>query len=123
MTTISVAKRKLSGSTDGKAVKVVATAVGAATTIHQAQAGQVAGCFDEIWLYAVNNDSVARTLYVCWGGIAGEDIVAVTLNPQSEVPICAVNGWLLQNVLYVKAYASAANVVSVHGFVNRITEA
>lgn len=123
MASAFVLKRKLSGSTDGKGIKVVNTTSGTADTIHQAQSGTTAGCYDEIWLYAVNNDIVARVVSICWGGTAAEDIIAVELPARGEIPFCLVNGWLLQNSLYVKAYASAANVVSIHGFVNQITEA
>jgi hypothetical protein len=44
----------LSGSTDGRMIKVAATAT-AGTTIHTGSA--TATTFDEIWLYAVNSDT------------------------------------------------------------------
>ena len=124
MTTVTVSKIKLSGSTDGKGIKVVHTSSGTADTIHQAQSGQVAGNFDEIWLYAINNDTVTRLLSLGFGGLNAEDTLNVNVGPQGDVPICIVNGWPLQNALYVKAWcAAAANVITIFGFVNKITEA
>lgn len=63
----TVVKRKLSGSTDGRQIKVVETA-DAGTTIHTVVAGTTAGTYDEIWLWAVNHDSVARLLTIEFGG-------------------------------------------------------
>jgi len=59
---MAIYKRKLSGSTDGKPIKVVATAT-AGTTIHTAVAGTTAGTFDEIWLYAYNGHSSSNFNY------------------------------------------------------------
>src|SRR5512139_1683053 len=84
-------KRKLSGSTDGRGIKVVATA-SAGTTIHTAVAGTTAGTFDEIWLYAYNSDSVARLLTIEFGGTtAPDDNIKVTLASQS--PGTQFRGW------------------------------
>ena len=47
-------KQLLSGGTNGKNIKVAATAT-AGTTIHTANAGTTD--IDEIWLYACNTDS------------------------------------------------------------------
>jgi hypothetical protein len=57
-------KRLLSGSTDGKAIKVVQTAT-AGTTIHTAVSGT--SDIDEIWLYAVNSSASAVKLTLEWG--------------------------------------------------------
>jgi hypothetical protein len=115
-----VAKRKLSGSTDGRQVKVVATA-SAGTTIHTAVTGTVAGTWDEIWLWATNSDTVSRLLTIQWGNTASpDDSISVTLAPQSGlVPI--VPGLILQNGAIVRAFAAAANVVMISGFVNAVT--
>ena len=49
-------KRLLSGSTNGRNIKVAATET-AGTTLHTATA--VAGEFDEVWLYAMNTSTSA----------------------------------------------------------------
>lgn len=114
-------KRKLSGSTDGKAIKVTQTG-SAGDTIHTAVAGTVAGTYDEIWLWAYNGDTVSRELTIQFGGTSSpDDDIKITLTAKSGLtPI--VPGLLLQNGSIVKAYAGAANVVTVIGFVNSITD-
>ena len=114
-------KRKLSGSTDGRGIKVAATA-SAGTTIHTAVAGTTAGTFDEVWLYAYNSDSVARLLTIEFGGTtAPDDTIKVSVASQSGLML-VVPGLILQNGSVVKAYAAAANVVTIQGFVNAITD-
>jgi hypothetical protein len=114
-------KRKLSGSTDGKAIKVVATAT-AGTLIHTAVNSTTAGTFDEIWLWAFNsaNDDVVLTIE--YGGVAVPDdnIVLTVLGKSGLIPV--MPGFILQHQLVVRAFASSANVITLHGFVNTITD-
>jgi hypothetical protein len=63
-------KTILSGSTDGKAVKVAATAT-AGTTIHTGSA--TATTLDEIWLYAMNTSATNVKLTIEWGGTSSPD--------------------------------------------------
>lgn len=114
-------KRKLSGSTDGRGIKVVATAT-AGTTIHTAVAGTTAGTFDEVWCFAYNSDTVARLLTIEYGGVtAPDDNIKISLAPQAGL-VLIVPGLVLQNASVVKAFADAANVVTIQGFVNAITD-
>lgn len=114
-------KRKLSGSTDGRGIKVVATAT-AGTTIHTAVAGTTAGTYDEVWLYAYNSDASTVTLTVEYGGTtAPDDNIVVSVASKSGLMLVAP-GLILQNSDVVKAFASAANVVVIFGFVNSITD-
>lgn len=117
----TVVKRKLSGSTDGMPVKVVATAT-AGTTIHTAVSGTTAGTFDEIWLYAYNGHTAAVTLTVEYGGATVPDQnIIVTLASKSGLSLI-VPGLILQNGLVVKAFAGTANVITISGWVNSITD-
>lgn len=114
-------KRKLSGSTDGRGIKVVQTAT-PGTLIHTAVAGTTAGTFDEVWLYAYNSDSVARLLTIEWGGVTvPDDNLKVTIQPQVG-EILVVPGLILQNSVVVRAFAATANVIVIKGFVNTITD-
>jgi len=114
-------KRKLSGSTDGKAIKVVETAT-AGTLIHTAVAGQVAGTFDEVWLYAYNGHSGDVDLTIEFGGAGVPDQnIVVTLASKSGLQLI-VPGLILQNEMLVKAFASVANVVTLSGWVNRMAD-
>lgn len=117
----SAVKRKLSGSTDGKAIKITKTAT-AGDTIHTAVAGTTAGTFDEIWLWAFNSSTSYIQLTIEFGGAtAPDDNIVVTIPPKAGmVPV--VPGFILQNGLTVKAFASSANVLTIHGFVNAITD-
>lgn len=112
------AKRLLSGSTNGRQIKVVAVAT-PGTVIHTAIAG--VSDIDEIWLWAVNSDTTDRKLTLEYGGVAvPDDLVEVTIRAESGL-VLLVPGLVLQNSLVVRAFAAAANVVMVSGFVNRIT--
>ena len=111
-------KQLLSGSTNGKAVKVAATAT-AGTTIHTAVSGTAN--LDEIWLYAVNSSASSVKLTLEWGQADAPDgNIEVSIAAESGLVLVAA-GLLLQNSLVVKAFAGTADVIMIHGFVNRIT--
>ena len=70
-------KQLLSGGTNGKNIKVAATA-SAGTTIHTAVAGT--SDMDEIWLYACNTDSSDRKLTIEYGGTTSpDDLTEITI--------------------------------------------
>lgn len=109
-------KLKLSGSTDGKGIKVVQTAT-AGDTIHTAHSSDL----DEIWLWAVNSSTADVKLTIEWGEATAPDgNIEVTIPAEGGL-ILVVPGLILTNSLVVKAFAGTANVVIIHGFVNRIT--
>ena len=108
----------LSGSTNGKQIKVVQTAT-AGTTIHTATSGT--SNLDEIWLYAVNSSSSAVKLTIEWGEATAPDGNIEVTVPAEDGYMLVVPGLLLQNSLVVKAFAATANVVLINGYVNRIT--
>lgn len=111
-------KHLLSGSTNGRGIKVVQTAT-PGTLIHTAITGT--DDLDEVYLYAINTDTVDRKLTLEWGGVSSpDDLIEVTIPAESGL-IQVAPGILLQNSLVIRAFAAAANVVIIHGFVNRIT--
>jgi hypothetical protein len=113
-------KVELSGSTDGRMIKVAATGT-PGTTIHTANAVTGADNYDEVWLEAVNTDTVARKLTIEWGGTTSpDDLIEVTIPPESGL-VMVVNGMILQNGLVIRAFAAAANVINIIGYVNRMT--
>lgn len=114
-------KVALSGSTQGKAIKVAATA-STGTTIHAT--GTSSSIIDEVWLYAYNSDTSARLLTIQFGGTTAVDNdIKVTIPPQSGLTL-VVPGLFLTgtgaaaNTVY--AYAATANVITISGYVNRI---
>ena len=114
-------KNKLSGSTDGKAVKVTGTSSGASVTVHTAVAGTTSGVFDEIWIYANNTSATTVKLTLEWGTTSAAD-GNIELNVAGESGlVLVVAGLILQNSLIVKAFAGTGDVILLTGYVNSIT--
>lgn len=115
-------KTTLSGSTQGKAIKVAATA-STGTTIHAT--GTSASIIDEIWLYAYNSSASAVTLTIQYGGTTAVDNDIKLSIPASAGLTLVVPGLLLTgtgsaaNTVY--AYAGTTNVITISGYVNRIS--
>jgi len=117
----SFTKLVLSGSTDGRAIKVAATAT-PGTTIHTGSS--TATDIDEVWLYAQNTDTTARKLTIEWGGTSSpDDLLELTIPAESGLTL-VVPGLLVQgnssSALVVLAFCATADVVTIHGYVNRI---
>jgi len=112
-------KVKLSASTSGRPIKVVATA-SAGTTIHTTLGS---ASTDEIYLYANNTDPVVRTLTIQWGGTtAPDDSITVGIAALSGI-FLVIPGLILVDTgsaLTIRAFATAANVINITGYVNRI---
>jgi hypothetical protein len=112
----------LSGSTEGKPVKVVQTA-STGTTIHAT--GTSSSVIDEVWLYAYNGHSADVVLTVQFGGTATPDNDIKLTIPAASGLTLVVPGLVLTgtssaaNTIY--AYAGTANVVTISGYVNRIS--
>jgi hypothetical protein len=114
-------KITLSGSTDGRMIKVAATAT-AGTLIHTASA--TATTYDEVWLYAVNSDTTARKLTIEWGGVSSpDDLIEFTVPAESGLYLITPGLVIKGNAtaLVVRAFCASANVVNIAGYVNRIT--
>jgi hypothetical protein len=113
-------KSILSGSTDGKAILVAATAT-AGTLIHTGPTST--SQLHEVWLYAVNTSTSNVKLTIEWGE-------ATAPNGNIEYTVAAENGLYLivpglllkgnATALTVKAFAATTNVIAIHGFVNQI---
>jgi hypothetical protein len=112
------AKVILSGSTNGKGIKVVATAT-TGTTIHTAVTGT--SSWDEIWLYCFNSDTQRGKLTIEWGETTVPNGNIINYVEANNGLMLVVPGLVLQNSLVVTAFASVANKMVIHGFVNRIT--
>lgn len=118
MTTPTFSKLELSGSTDGRNIKIAATS-SPGTAIHTATSSTTG--YDEVWLWAVNSDSTARLLTLQWGGTTSpDDEVGITIPVKGSLPTLVCPGLILQNSLLVKAFCATTNVVMLGGFVNRI---
>ena len=110
-------KIPLSASTNGKGVLVAATAT-IGTTIHTSGSGTTN--FDELWMYAHNNSSSSVKLTIEYGSGNAQDNIEITLTGESGL-VLVVPGLFLNNSLSVTAFASTTNVITIHGYVNRVS--
>lgn len=113
----TVTKDKLSESTNGRQIKVAATGT-PGTTIHTACSGTAN--WDEIWLYATNNDTADIVLTIEYGGTTSPDDLNVVTIPARSGLVHICPGLILQNSLLVKAFAGISNKVMISGYVNKI---
>ena len=114
---MSILKNKLSGSTNGKLIKVVATAT-PGTLIHTAVSGTTD--LDEIWIYAVNTSNAKVNLTIEWGGVASPgDLIEVGIQG-GEGLVLVIPGAVLNNGKIIRAFADSANVINILGWVNEI---
>ena len=109
----------LSGSTNGKPIPVAATAT-PGTTIHTAV--NVAGAFDEIYLWASNVTLVAATLTVEWGGTSdpGDHMVKAYPIAASSAPVPIALGQRIAGGLVIKAFSGTASALNITGYANRV---
>jgi len=112
----------LSASSQGQPITVVATA-SSGTTIHAT--GTSSSIIDEMWLYANNTSSSPVLLTVQFGGTASpQNSKPITLAPQSG-DVLIVAGLPLTgdgtNATTTRAFAATASVVTISGYVNRIS--
>lgn len=110
-------KNKLGSSTNGKGIKVVATAT-AGTAIHTAVAGT--SSFDEVWLYAYNGHTADVVLTIEWGEATVPDGNIIVTIPFKAGRFLVADGRLINNGLVVRAFAATANVIIIDGYVNEI---
>ncbi len=112
-------KLPLSASVDGKRILITATTSASANPIHTAVAGEAA--LDEVWIYAYNEATSSLECSILWGGtVEPDDVVRITL-PSQVGRTLIIDGVLLQNSLTIEAYAQVASLITIDGFVNRIT--
>lgn len=121
MATLSKLCLQPAGTTGtGLAIKVAATAT-AGTAIHTASSTSTT--IDEIWLYAMNTSTSSVKLTIEWGEATSPDgHIEVTVQPEAGL-VTIIPGLLLQGNAtpkVVRAFAATANVITIHGFVNRI---
>jgi len=115
----TIAKAKLSGSTDGLGILVVQTAT-AGDVIHTAVGGTTN--FDEVWLWVVNTHTAAVDLTIEWGGVTDPNhLINIDSIPVEGGLFLVVPGLILQNGLVIRAFASTANVLVIYGYVHNLT--
>ena len=112
---MALTKEFLTGTGDGTGLKISATTLGGANTVHTIPASKE----DTIRILATNNDTVKRALTIVWGdATAVDDEITVTLQPKAGL-VLVIPGLPLAAAKVVKAFAETTNVIVVHGDVNR----
>lgn len=104
---------KLSGSTNGRGIKIVATAT-LGTTIHTAAAGTTT--WDKMYVYLYNSHTANVEVTLEIGGATDPDDHVVLTVPYDSGKYVALDGDILQNSLVLTAFASVANVVTARGY-------
>lgn len=113
---MAISRIPLSGSTNGKNIKVVATAT-AGTTVHAAHATS----HDEVYLYAYNSDTSAITLTLELGGTTDPDDLVTYSIPAQDGLLVVLDGHTFTGSVTVAAFAGTANKIVLRGHVNRIS--
>lgn len=112
----------LSASSQGKPIKVAATAT-TGTTIHAT--GTSSSILDEVWLYAYNSATGPVALTVEYGGVTAPDQNIKIDIPATSGLTLVVPGLLLTGTgsaaNTITAFAGTTNVITVSGYVNRIS--
>jgi hypothetical protein len=114
----TVSRIPLSGSTNGRGIKIGATAT-AGTLVHTATSS--ASDCDVITLYAHNSSASAVNLTIEYGGVSDPDDLIKLSIPAASGLTLILPDLVLRNSLVVRAFAGTTNVVMVQGFVNRVT--
>ena len=110
-------KVALSGDANGEGILVVAeTDTDPHTTIHTTTSGTT---FDEIWLYATNNDVSAVNLTIEFGNTTATLVIQQSIPSKTGLTV-VVPGLVLDASKTVLAFAGSANKVVIFGYVNRI---
>lgn len=109
-------KKTLSADLTGLGVLVAATST-PGTTIHATSADTT---FDEIWLYATNNDVSSVNLSIEFGTTTSTTVIKQSIPATSGLTII-IPGLILGPNLTVSAFAGSSGKVAIFGYVNRIS--
>ncbi len=113
-------KQILSGSTDGKGIKVVATAT-PGTLIHTGSS--TPATLHEVWIWAMNTSAADVVLTIEWGDATAPDGNVINTVKTKAGEMLMIPGFILKGnatPLTVKAFAASANVIILKGYVNVI---
>ena len=112
----TVAKLKLSGSSDGELINLATTSSGA-TTIHTFCTGTGDNTYDEVYLWAFNNSTAARNITLEDGSTS---LIIVQSIPAKAGLTLMMPGLVGNTTKVLKGFAALAGC-GVSGFVNQIS--
>jgi hypothetical protein len=121
---MAVDKLTLSGSTNGRPIKVtVKSENDPGTTIHTGPS--VATSYDEVWIYAVNSGTSNLKIFLQWGGTTNpDDFYEYTMTTGETGLHLIASGLILRGnatPLVIRATCDPINVINIVGYVNRIS--
>lgn len=109
----------LSGSTDGQAIPLTATAPSTANTLHTCVTG-AAGSVDEMWIYAQSQVTTPFLLSLSLGPTTVTSRIRHTITgDDNKGLILIVPGLIGRNEKVMKAWVTTADICDIWGFVNR----
>jgi len=112
---MAISKVVLSGSTDGKPI-VITTTESPGNLIHTASATEI----DEIWIYLNNSSNTPVVTTIQWGLTTTVGSIIQSVPGQAGLYL-AIPGLVLTKNSIVRVFASVSDVITVLGFVNRIS--
>jgi hypothetical protein len=122
MATYSKLALQPAGTTGTGLATLVAATATPGTAVHTASTTTTT--IDEVWLYAYNSSTSSVKLTIEWGEVTSPNgHIEVTVLPEAGL-VTLVPGLVLQGnatAKVVRAFAGTTNVLTIHGFVNRIT--
>lgn len=120
---MAVDKLILSGSTNGRGIKVSAKNSGSpGTLIHTGPS--VNTSYDEVWLYAVNSSANSTKLVVEFGGTTAPDDLFEQTIPGESGLYRITSGLILRGnatPLVIRAFQDPIDRFIIFGYVNRIS--
>lgn len=110
--------RAFSESDAGRGLPVAAT-TSPGTLVHTALSSTAANEVDALWVSATNSSGAPVKLTLEWGGTtAPDDHIEVTIPAESGL-VEVIAGYVLHDGRALRAFATVADVVVLHGFVRR----
>jgi hypothetical protein len=110
-----ISKELLSAKNTGGGITLDTNSTG--TLIHKVSASPIK---EEVWLWAVNEGTVARTIIVQFGTVNAADSFPIEIPPKDGL-ITVLPGIPLTNALEVRAYCPASGTdVKVFGYAHKI---
>lgn len=117
MTTVS--RIPLSGSTNGRGIKVAATS-SPGTTVHTCSSTTNAGEGEWVYLSIGNNDTVTRRAIIEMGGTTDIDDTHKIDIPPIGSGLVRLDPFWLRSTLVVKVYCATADVLTVFGWADKV---
>lgn len=109
----------LTASVDGQPIVIAATTSPGTVITNTIKSSADSGVYDQIHLWAINNDTVARELTLQMGDTISATNLIITLQP--KVPTKILDGVFMYNNRIVRGFCPTTDVIRVWGYIDRWT--